>query len=469
MANRKVVDLPELITMSNDDELYIVDISDLTESSEGTSKKIKASNFVPAGGELIANKQNSLTVDGTGVKYPTVDAVNNLDTNLVHKTGNETIDGDKTFNDALGTNSDLTIYGADLVFDAGANTLAVGTGILTANRTVNFKDESGTVALITDLASKADKQGTILYHSVRWFTPSSTVSNVGATVTSVGTQFTSAMVGSILRINNEDRLIISYTSSTVVVVDVAYSTNYSAVVAGSWGVYSKSIEVRSDNTIRFYAIESGILRTAYLDQYMGFYNEAVTILNMAQFNSLGGLFAGNKPIRWNNATNNLTGTVDIGIRRNAAGVLEIYDGVTATGLLANRRDLMVRKLLVNKSTDNGIDSLQVDGTISMSPATLSTQGVVKSQLSTQYEVGSSSNVLEAWMDNEVIFTASCTITVPATLPTNFNFNWLTLAGVTVTWAITSPHTWLFGTPGNATEKTYGRMVKRGSTNSIIML
>ena len=163
------------------------------------------------------------------------------------------------------------------------------------------------------------------------------------------------------------------------------------------------------------------------------------------------------------------GTYDTGLRRNSAGILEIYNGVTADGTLTNRRDLMVRKLFVNKSTDNGIDSLQVDGTISMSPATLSTQGVVKSQLSTQIEIGANSNVLDAWMDNEVIFTASCTITVPATLPTNFNFNWLTLAGVTVTWAITSPHTWLFGTPGNATEKTYGRMVKRNSTNSIIML
>jgi hypothetical protein len=92
-----------------------------------------------------------------------------------------------------------------------------------------------------------------------------------------------------------------------------------------------------------------------------------------------------------------------------------------------------------------------------------------SDLSNQIEVGANSNVLDTWMNNEVIFTASCTITVPATLPTNFNFNWLTLAGVTVTWAITAPHTWLFGTPANATEKTYGRMVKRNSGNSIIML
>lgn len=143
----------------------------------------------------------------------------------------------------------------------------------------------------------------------------------------------------------------------------------------------------------------------------------------------------------------------------STGVLSVYNSITAsTG------DLLQFK-------KNSVITTKIDhnGMITTPPATLSNQVVVKSQLSTQYEVGTNSNVLDVWMDNEVIFTASCTITVPATLPTNFNFNWLTLAGVTVTWAITSPHTWLFGTPGNATEKTYGRMVKRNSTNSIIML
>ena len=98
MANRKVVDLPELTTMSNDDELYIVDISDLSESSEGTSKKIKASNFVPAGGESISNKQNSLTSDGTGVKYPTVDAVRNETLLLSGTTVGNPVTGDVEMN-----------------------------------------------------------------------------------------------------------------------------------------------------------------------------------------------------------------------------------------------------------------------------------------------------------------------------------------------------------------------------------
>jgi len=46
-----------------------------------------------AGKENQFNKQNSLATDGTGVKYPTVDAINTLDANLLHKTGGETKTG----------------------------------------------------------------------------------------------------------------------------------------------------------------------------------------------------------------------------------------------------------------------------------------------------------------------------------------------------------------------------------------
>jgi len=78
MANRKITDLPELLTPANDDWLYIVDKSDLTESAEGTSKKIKKNNVIGLGaGELqfidypkitVANTQNFLVPDGAIVK-----------------------------------------------------------------------------------------------------------------------------------------------------------------------------------------------------------------------------------------------------------------------------------------------------------------------------------------------------------------------------------------------------------------
>lgn len=44
MANEKLTDKTELLTPADDDFLYIVDVSDTTDSPEGTSKKIKKSN-----------------------------------------------------------------------------------------------------------------------------------------------------------------------------------------------------------------------------------------------------------------------------------------------------------------------------------------------------------------------------------------------------------------------------------------
>jgi len=89
MANARLTDKPELTTPDDNDFLYIIDISDTTESAQGTSKKIRKSNITPiiSGKEDVSNKQNSLAIDGTGTKYPTVDAVNAIDLQKVIDTG----------------------------------------------------------------------------------------------------------------------------------------------------------------------------------------------------------------------------------------------------------------------------------------------------------------------------------------------------------------------------------------------
>jgi hypothetical protein len=88
---------------------------------------------------------------------------------------------------------------------------------------------------------------------------------------------------------------------------------------------------------------------------------------------------------------------------------------------------------------------------------------------TQIEVGTSQNAQAIWNGATVIFTANCTITIPASLTASYIFNGMTLSGVTVTWAITSPHTWGFGTPTPTIEKQIFTLTKRGNTNSILLL
>lgn len=91
----------------------------------------------------------------------------------------------------------------------------------------------------------------------------------------------------------------------------------------------------------------------------------------------------------------------------------------------------------------------------------------ESDSDSQIEIGTSQNVSSSWNKKTILFTANCTITVPATLLSQYGFVFRTLAGVTVTWAITSPFTWET-TPSTTTEKTTGHFMRRGSTNTIIL-
>ena len=85
----------------------------------------------------------------------------------------------------------------------------------------------------------------------------------------------------------------------------------------------------------------------------------------------------------------------------------------------------------------------------------------------QIEVSANTNILAAWDKKTILFTANCTITVPATLLPQYGFVFRTLAGVTVTWAITEPFTWET-TPTTTPEKTTGSFMRRGNTNTILL-
>ncbi len=85
----------------------------------------------------------------------------------------------------------------------------------------------------------------------------------------------------------------------------------------------------------------------------------------------------------------------------------------------------------------------------------------------QVEISTNSNVQNSWHGQTVLFTANCTITVPSALNNSLMFPFRTLAGVTVTWQITSPFTWET-TPSTTGEKTVGHFMRRGSTNTIFL-
>ena len=224
-----------------------------------------------------------------------------------------------------------------------------------------------------DPVTYALQDGTILYHSTKWFVPTGTVSTSGTTVTSVGTQFTSAMVGAKLTINGEWRIITAFTNSSTVTVSSEYSINYSGVVAGSWGVYSRAYEIKSNGDIFWYSILGVSISmtnlTGVSPQFNLITNQSVLISggnagfvsDNFGFYDTGTVFYNNYNFRWSSTTSKF-GTKDLGLRRNAAGVIEIYDGITATGLEANRRDLLARNVTASQFKLNALNTAPASAT-----------------------------------------------------------------------------------------------------------
>jgi hypothetical protein len=94
----------------------------------------------------------------------------------------------------------------------------------------------------------------------------------------------------------------------------------------------------------------------------------------------------------------------------------------------------------------------------------------KQDISNQIEVSASTYILDSWHGKTVLFTANCTVTVPASfVNAGMAFEGKTFPGVTITWAITSPKTWLEGTPSATTEKQIFTFMQRNGTNSIMLL
>jgi hypothetical protein len=238
-----------------------------------------------------------------------------------------------------------------------------GSNIFRGNQTITGSlFVSGTI--LQNDGGLALQDGTILYHSSStWFIPTSTVSTSGTTATSVGTQFTSGMVGAKLTILRESKIITAFTSNTQVTVDSAYSQNYSSIPSGSWGVYSKAFEIKADSTIGYYDKTGTFVFGKRSDSNV----LAQNLLSSTSdsFYLLANSFGINKnfTINWSDDTSGVN-TKSIGLRRNNTGSLEIFDGINVDGAVANRRDLILRNITGSNAFFSG--STTITGSLGVS-------------------------------------------------------------------------------------------------------
>lgn len=150
---------------------------------------------------------------------------------------------------------------------------------------------------------------------------------------------------------------------------------------------------------------------------------------------------------------------------NLDNVQELVDAIETI-------QMSLSTILVNDLTTGGTTkalTAEMGKTLKGLIDSLTTTVSTKQEIANQIEVGTSQNAQASWHGKTVIFTANCTITIPAALVDNYIFNGITLVGVTVNWAIITPKTWLLGTPSATAEKQIFTLTQRGSTNSILLL
>ncbi|MDN3673068.1 hypothetical protein QWY99_08410 [Flavobacterium branchiarum] len=153
-------------------------------------------------------------------------------------------------------------------------------------------------------------------------------------------------------------------------------------------------------------------------------------------------------------------------------VNDLTTGGTMKALTAEMGKIL--KALIDGLTANKVDkvagrSLILDTEIARLAGVTNQDITGKQDISNQIEVSTSQNAQLSWHGKTIVFTANCTITIPIVLVDSYLFNGITLPGVTVTWAITPPKTWLMGTPSATAEKQIFTLTQRGSTNSILLL
>jgi hypothetical protein len=449
-------------TADTDNVLEVVNGSDVITGSwkgNGALTALTYNGYTP---ENITNKQNSLTTDGTGVKYPTVDAVN---ANVVKLTGNQTIAGVKTFNPIVSANlniaNGLNVYPA--LTATANNDILVGLDIAPTFSNGSFTGVNNHLLRATDLGitrtvinrggtqswylNNGNEVGSILYTTpsnapgVVFFNATGTGRSqfrqisTGGFVFATGTgssipsdQFSlfpsgNASFGSSLVDNGTDKIQVNgtisataATTSNQVVIksqldlkeNVANKQNslttdgtgikYATVDAVNTGLGLKYSGSVTTNTIPK-ATGSNVFDNSIISENSGTISvngsavSSATVFNVN--NSMSGLFLGYTQFLSPNMTNGQVGYFAFGKSATANNRAAISYNHAGNGSSANSIGFgffgvdniftinAARKVLLNKTSDNGVDDLQVNGTISHAAGVTANQGVIKSQLDTK--------------------------------------------------------------------------------------
>jgi hypothetical protein len=423
--------------------VYIV-----TEGVDGTHGKTTATGF-----EKTANKQNSLTVDGSGVKFPTVDAVN-TNLNLKANLASPALTGTPTAPTATaGTN---TTQVATTAFVTGAvSTANANAVLLTGNQSsisgakswsanTQFPLNNG-ISLTNSSSNSTYGAGALLITNTGDGFGSSILNNsvgfgLGILNSSTGTaiQLQQSSNGRLIQLNNLGvGLGLSIANnSTGVGISIAGNSTGSNIISGQNSVGTGLNYVGQNNGTNTFTVDKlGVVTATAFKTTGGTVNQFVdgtgALQNKSIFqNAITGLTTNYLP-KWNGSgfgnSNIFDDGTNVGIgtttppakftvqrttsvgnnsfgalislqddRSDRVSTINVVRGVgnydigmsfsttyetSGSGNAFERiRITPIGNVLINTTTDNGQGVIQANGNITASPATLSNQVVVKSQL-----------------------------------------------------------------------------------------
>lgn len=159
----------------------------------------------------------------------------------------------------------------------------------------------------------------------------------------------------------------------------------------------------------------------------------------------------------------------IQIQNNDVNSVISNSGVGSIVLQANSGNV-----LINTISNNGVDKLQVNGTISATAASTASQVVIKSQLDakantalTVRKISTNTTLAESDNGTVILLTASCTVTLPNGLSLGWNCSFVTSAGATMTYALGGSIVLINNTATTMAEKLSHTITNTGVTNEYL--
>jgi hypothetical protein len=145
----------------------------------------------------------------------------------------------------------------------------------------------------------------------------------------------------------------------------ALFVSQSRVGIGKESALTATLDVSGSATVTGSLTTTGNIKANFVDSTTGMVGSSITWSNILSSNggeiriTQGEFRYANFIVHRFSQTTDSNGTRDLGFRRNTTGSLEIYDGNTADGAIANRRDLILRNITGSNATFSG--SLLVNG------------------------------------------------------------------------------------------------------------